>query len=61
VTLPAYALVDLSAEYALPTSASRPTISFTGRVSNAGDTKYETVAGYRSPGRMLLAGARVAY
>jgi vitamin B12 transporter len=61
VTLPAYAQVDLSAEYALPTSTGRPTISFTGRVSNAGDTKYETVAGYRSPGRMLLAGARVAY
>lgn len=61
VTLPAYALVDLSAEYALPTSAGRPAISFTGRVANVGDTKYETVAGYRSPGRMLLGGVRVSY
>ncbi|HET9426334.1 MAG TPA: TonB-dependent receptor [Gemmatimonadaceae bacterium] len=61
VTLPAYQLVDISAEYALPMAVGRPGISLTLRAANIGDARYETVSGYRSPGRVLLGGARVSY
>ena len=61
-TLSAYTLVDLSASYTLPLrDASRPHTSLTFRASNLGDVKYESVAGFRSPGRVVLVGARIDY
>ena len=59
--LDSYTLVDLSAEYALRVPAGRPAVSVTFRAANIGDVKYESVAGYRAPGRQLLAGARISY
>jgi vitamin B12 transporter len=61
VTLPAYGLLDWSAEYALPTSAGRPAVSLTMRAANLLDQPYNSIDGYLAPGRQLLAGARVSY
>jgi vitamin B12 transporter len=61
LTLPAYTLLDLSGEYALPMPAGRPTLALTARAANLSGVKYETIAGYRSPGRTILVGARIAY
>ena len=61
VTQPAYTLVDLSGEYALPTRAGRPVVALTFRAANLADVEYQSVAGYRSPGRTIAGGARVSY
>ena len=61
ITLPAYGLLDWSAEYSLPTSAGRPTVSLTFRAANLLDQPYNSIDGYRAPGRQLLGGARIAY
>ena len=60
-TLPDYALVDLSAEYAVPTPARRPAVALTLRAANLFDRKYQSVAGYQAPGLTLLGGARISY
>ena len=60
-TLPDYALVDLSSEYALPTRAGRPAIALTFRAANLFDRQYQSVAGYKAPGLTLLGGARISY
>lgn len=49
--LKAYTLADLRADYAL-----NDRISLFGRVENAGDTRYETAAGYGQTGRRVWLG-----
>lgn len=61
VKLPAYTLLDLSAEYSLPTPPGRPGISLMLRGENLTDEKYESVVGYKAPGLRLLGGVRVSY
>jgi vitamin B12 transporter len=61
ITLPAYGLVDWSAEYALPTAVGRPTVSLTFRAANLLDQPYNSIDGYKAPGRQLLGGARISY
>jgi vitamin B12 transporter len=61
VTLPAYALLDWSGEYALPTRPGRPTVSLTARAANLLDQPYNSIDGYLAPGRQLLGGVRIAY
>jgi vitamin B12 transporter len=61
VTLPDVALLDISAEYALPVPAGRPALALTFRAANALDQPYNSVAGYKAPGRQLLGGARISY
>jgi vitamin B12 transporter len=60
VTLPAYTLIDFSAEYSLPTPVGRPALALTFRGANLADTRYESIYGYKAPGRTLLVGARVS-
>jgi vitamin B12 transporter len=60
VTLPAYQLVDLSAELVVRRAAAgAPAVSVTGRIENALDESYEPVVGFRGRGRTILAGARI--
>ena len=59
--LPAYTLIDLSGEYALPVPVGRPSLALTFRAANLGDVEYQSVAGYKAPRRTLLAGARISY
>jgi vitamin B12 transporter len=62
VTLPAYTLVDLSGEYAFPKhDPNRPQVGLTLRAANLADTQYQSVAGYKSPGRTILGGAKITY
>ena len=61
ITLPAYGLVDWSAEYALPAPAGRPTVTLTFRAANLLDQPYNAVDGFLAPGRQLLGGARISY
>jgi vitamin B12 transporter len=49
--LKAYTLADLRADYALNNR-----LSLYGRIENAGDTRYETAAGYGQPGRRVWLG-----
>ena len=61
VTLKAYALYDLSGEYALPAGgAKNPEYAVTLRLANLTDVIYQSVQGYKAPGRTILAGVRVA-
>ncbi len=53
VSLKAYTLVDLRADYRLSDA-----LSLYGRIENAGDTRYQTAAGYGQPGRRLWLGIR---
>ncbi len=59
VTLPAYAKVDLSAEYPV-TSVGRGGLSLNARLENVFDKRYEDVLGFSAPGRTILVGARVS-
>jgi vitamin B12 transporter len=61
ITLPAYGLVDWSAEYALPAAAGRPTVTLTFRAANVLDQPYNAVDGFLAPGRQILGGARISY
>jgi outer membrane cobalamin receptor len=61
VTLAAYTLVDLSGDLAVFSRADGTTLRLTGRLSNATDVEYETVAGYRTPRRMVLLGLRAEF
>ncbi len=55
-TLKAYTLVDLRADYKL-----NKTVDLYGRIENAGDTRYETAAGYGQLGRRLWLGVRAQW
>lgn len=59
--LPAYALVDLSADLTVreAAGAARPGVAITLRAENALDRRYDTVVGFPGVGRRLLAGVRV--
>jgi vitamin B12 transporter len=60
VTLPSYTKVDLAGEYALPRLAPRaPDLALTLRVDNVLDRQYESIAGFRSPGRLVKVGGRL--
>jgi outer membrane cobalamin receptor len=62
VTLPAYTLLDLSGDYTFPTrEPNRPKVGLTFRAANLIDVQYQSVAGYKSPGRTLLGGVKIAY
>ena len=62
VTLPAYTLIDLSGEYALPKhDPNRPQVGLTLRAANLADKQYQSVAGYKSPGRTIIGGAKISY
>ncbi|HEY6219308.1 MAG TPA: TonB-dependent receptor [Gemmatimonadaceae bacterium] len=58
VALPAYTLFDLSAAYRLE-APGNPSIM--ARVANLSDVQYQSVAGYRSPGRTISAGLKLEY
>ena len=58
VVLPAYTKIDIAAELPLARRVL-PDAALTLRLDNALDTRYESVAGYAAPGRVLLLGARV--
>ena len=60
--LAAYATVDLSAlAEVLPAGAGRPGLSLTARAENVLDEEYVPVYGFRSRGRAVFAGGRLAY
>ncbi|MEO5825773.1 MAG: TonB-dependent receptor [Gemmatimonadales bacterium] len=59
-TLPAVTTVDLSANVVVrKPAAGRPGLALTGRLSNALDERYESVLGFRAPGRALTIEVRV--
>lgn len=58
--LPAVTTVDLSANAVLrPLAVGRPGLAITVRLSNALDEQYQSVLGFRSPGRALTVALRV--
>ena len=60
VRLPAYRLVDLSADVAILEPARHGVgVAFTARLENALDESYDTVIGFPGRGRTLYAGGRV--
>ena len=61
IRLPAYGLLDWSAEYSLPSVAGRPVVALTFRAANVLDQPYNSIDGYKAPGRQLLGGARISY
>ena len=61
IELPAYTLVDLSAELSLaPAGGVFAPLTLTGRVENLFDEKYEPAFGFRAPGTTVLVGMRAA-
>lgn len=56
VRLDGYAVADLRASFPLT-----PGIEVYGRVENVGDARYQTVAGYNTPGRSAYAGVRARF
>lgn len=62
VRLAAYTTVDLAGRVELiHRAAGRPGVALTLRLANALDERYSSVLGFRSPGRTLLGGARLAF
>jgi vitamin B12 transporter len=61
VELPSYTLVDLSASYAIPRQTGRSRAALTVRAENIADVQYESVAGFKAPGRIILGGVKVSY
>ena len=60
VLLDPYTKVDASGEWSvIRESAVRPSVAVTLRVENAGNTGYQQIYGYRTPGRTLLAGVSI--
>lgn len=60
VVLPAYTVVDLALNLELRAPGSRPGFTLTIRTENLFDADYEEVWGFKSPGRGLYLGGRVA-
>jgi len=58
VVLPGYTVVDVAAEYRI-LALGRSAMSVTGRVSNLFDRRYDEIATYAAPGRMILVGGRI--
>lgn len=61
VTLKAYTKVDASAELPVGGPYSARGAALTLRVENLTGAKYESVSGYRTPGRTVLGGMRLAF
>lgn len=60
VTLDAYTTIDAGAEVVLvPRGTGRVPVTLTLRGENLGNARYVSVYGFRTPGRTLLAGARL--
>jgi len=60
VTAPAYTLVDVSGEVTVLTEVgARPSVTLTLRATNLFDAHYQAIYGFQSPGRAIIAGARV--
>jgi vitamin B12 transporter len=59
VELPAYTLIDLSADVTLLGGSVGPTVAVTFRAENVLDEDYETVVGFPGRGRVLLGGVRL--
>jgi vitamin B12 transporter len=59
LTLPAHTVVNVGGEVELVRLRRGPTIRATGRLENVFDVHVEEVFNFRSPGRVLLLGARV--
>ena len=61
VTLPAYTVVDLAAEFRMAAArAGRPGLTLTLRAENLTGAQYEEVWGFAAPGRGVYVGGRVA-
>lgn len=60
VTLPSYTKIDLSADVPVIRQGD-PRAALTLRVDDLFGASYQQVAGYASPGRVVLAGVRLAY
>ncbi len=61
VTLPAYTVVDLAAEFQMAAArAGRPGLTLTLRTENLTNVQYEDVWGFAAPGRGVYVGGRVA-
>ena len=58
VVLPGYTVVDVAAEYRI-LALGRSAMSVTGRVSNLFDRRYDEIATYAAPGRIILVGGRL--
>lgn len=61
VTLPAYTRVDLSADVPVAGRGTARVAAITFRVDDLFGASFQQVAGYASPGRVVLAGVRLAY
>jgi len=62
VRLPRYTTVDLAARADLSRRApGRPGVAVSLRLANALDERYESVVGFRSPGRTVLSGVHVVF
>lgn len=61
VTLPAYTRVDLSADVPVAGRGTARVAAVTFRVDDLFGASFQQVAGYASPGRVVLAGVRLAY
>ena len=62
VTLPSYATVDLGGEVEVVERAGPlGAVALTARATNVLDERYEGIAGFASPGRVLAAGVRVDF
>jgi outer membrane cobalamin receptor len=59
ITLPAYAKVDLSAEYPL-TDVAHGGLAVNARLENLFDKHYEDVLHFKAPGRTILLGGRAS-
>jgi vitamin B12 transporter len=58
VQLPAYTLVDLSADVTLLGESAGPSLAVTFRAENLFDERYATVVGFPGRGRTILGGIR---
>ncbi|HEX6059745.1 MAG TPA: TonB-dependent receptor, partial [Gemmatimonadaceae bacterium] len=62
VTLPSHATLDLGGETRLARRAGPlGAVIFTARATNVLDERYEGIAGFQSPGRVVAAGVRVEF
>ena len=60
VELPSYTKLDVATDYTIRRAGARsPDLTLAMRLDNALDRRYESIAGFRSPGRVATVGARI--
>jgi vitamin B12 transporter len=60
VELPSYTKLDMAADYTIRRAGGRrPEVTLAARLDNALDRRYESIAGFRSPGRLATVGVRI--